>query len=358
MISIIIPTMNRPQFVQRLLSYYAKQKFPYSIFIGDSSVEPYQREVESCVKNFCKTIEVSYVACPGLNNYEVIQALMEKTKAPYISYLADDDFLIPETLKECLEFMEKNPGYSGALGKALLFKLRSDGAYGPFEATHVYPEYNLESDAPKKRLLNHVENYSSVFHGVCRKEMFKKALRNIEELKAVTTKEFNLSDKVEWFSHIQFSELLTSWSMVIQGKIKRLDSLHYVRQVHDARYLFPDWYDWITAPNWNRLLEIFRERVLQDLIEAGYSAEEGPSIFKELFFQYLAKRAAHRLLKSKRNPGKMALKNYLKNFLFVQSAWRQILSVTEEMSLESLLRESSAHHQRFMPIYQLITKEN
>ena len=50
MISLLIPTLNRSDFVDRILHYYAEQKYPSPIFIGDSSNDEEFEKSASIVK--------------------------------------------------------------------------------------------------------------------------------------------------------------------------------------------------------------------------------------------------------------------------------------------------------------------
>lgn len=353
MLTIIIPTMNRSDFVVRLLEYYALQKFPHSIFVGDSSEASHHSVIQREVGRLSPRLKATLFDCRGLNNYEVMQNLLEKVNTPYASYLADDDFLVPETLKECIAFMEKNPDYAAACGKALLFKLKQLGPHGNFEASSCYPAFSREVESNAERLKNHLSEYTSSFHAVCRTALLRRAVASAALLQKGTDR----GDKT-WWTATHFGELLASCSLIVQGKLKVLQTLHYVRQVHDQRHHFPQWFDLLTSPNWYSCFQIFKTHLTEDLEKQGLDSHEAGLAVQKAFQFYLETGAivSRRNQARRENRWKEGVRSSLKKIPLAKAAWRQIRSIKEEMALENLVRPSSPHHQRFMPIYSLVTK--
>lgn len=350
MLTIIVPTLNRPDFAARLLEYYAGQKFRHTIFIGDSSDCAHAKTLQQTVEKLGGRLNVRWFDCKGINNYEVMQQLLEKVQTPYACYLADDDFLVVPTLQECIDFMEKNPDYMGACGNAVIFKLKVPGPYGDFEASGRYHAFQLESPGASERLLEHMIRYTSAFHSVCRAPMLKKAVRNSCRLRLHA-----VPGEITWWSAECFGELATSCSLLIQGKLKVLDSLYYARQVHDHRYFFPLWLEWLTCSTWHENYQIFREQVLDDLKEQGIAIKEGEKIFKEIMRVYLTYRVnAKEIRKKERGRFVPFLKERLRGVPGAKFVWGKLNSAREEMSLPALLKSSSPHHGRFWPIYSLI----
>ena len=56
----------------------------------------------------------------------------------YVSYIGDDDYLIPNSLEKCIQFLETHPEYSTAHGKGIAFSLDQIGAYGNIESLLEY----------------------------------------------------------------------------------------------------------------------------------------------------------------------------------------------------------------------------
>src|SRR5688500_14399765 len=133
MISLLVPTMNRSDFIIRLMRYYCSLEFPGHIFIGDSSNEEHVARTKRAIVTYRDKLNIVYREYPGLNNAQCMRFLLEVVATPYSVFLGDDDFLVPDGLKQCIAFLDGNSGYGAAHGKAILFRLQTPGAYGPVE---------------------------------------------------------------------------------------------------------------------------------------------------------------------------------------------------------------------------------
>ena len=356
-LSIIVPTMNRPQFVERLLAYYARQAFSHCIYIGDSSGDLQHREaIVAAVERVKDKIKVEYVHCPNNNIYEVVQKIVDKVLTPYVSYLADDDFLVPKVIEECIEFMESHSDYSCACGRAVMFKLNNSGAYGSFDAASYYPAYGIEDEKPDVRLMKHLSQYTSAFHSVCRTKMMRKALEKIFILKREMQSQISYGKTMSVMSN--FGELLLSCSLLIQGKLKRIGSLYYIRQVHDARYLSLDWFELISNPSWQSGIRILREQLVEYLEGQGCLREKAEKTVKQALWVYVAQGGMEKLRKQNgSNSWKQRLKDQVKYFPQLKKLWRFVRSYKDRFALEAVLRPSSNLHKHFMPVYSLVSNE-
>lgn len=370
MISLLIPTMNRSEFVIRLLKYYDQLKFKHGILIGDSSnIEEFERTSKT-VKELDGRLNVKHYYYPNLNNYAVTSQLIQKVQTPYASFLPDDDFYVPEAIEKCMSFLNDHPEYSCAWGKSVIFTLKDKGAHGRFNALGVSNSntaYSVEDDKAKERLFFHIKKYTSVFVGVCRTEMFKKALRNVWEMgKLAETKD------IKWWTVEQFGEIVTSFSLVVQGKIKTIDCLYWIRQAHDRRYLFPDIFDWITSPNWFVCYEMIARQIKEDIIaKDNLSLPEAEMVWKKGFWMYL-RRGIYRKYHGRyvlpwtiRSRIKKKLKQagvLYDIFISARNNWRVILSkvtaAKKKISLQTILNPSSPDYEYFLPVYKLVTKSD
>src|SRR5215475_14174464 len=94
-VTLLIPTMNRPEFVARLLRYYASVGFTGRISIGDSSGPEGVKAARDAVAMFGGTLNVEYAEYPGLGLGDCWKQMIDRLVTPYAAYLADDDFLVP-----------------------------------------------------------------------------------------------------------------------------------------------------------------------------------------------------------------------------------------------------------------------
>jgi len=101
MIGIIIPTINRSEFLIRQLDYYVKVKCPYTIYIGDSSDKYHAEKNQQGIKKCGNKIRIAYCECLGLSAKQAMNKLIENIKEKYCAVIGDDDFLIPKSLSKC-----------------------------------------------------------------------------------------------------------------------------------------------------------------------------------------------------------------------------------------------------------------
>jgi len=272
-IGIIIPTMNRSEFVIRQLSYYSSVNCPHTIYIGDSSDLEHTNKIKTLIDSL-SDIKVVYKYIPSLNDREANKYLLSIVEEPYVCFIGDDDYQIPDSLTKCAEFLENNPDYATASGYAVSFRLKEHGAYGELKRLADYPRHHLDFDAADERILGFFKQYCVTLFSVNRTPQM---LKNFEKADIVKDKSFG-------------SELIPCTLSIIAGKSATLDCLSLVRQIHDSHYFLPDMFDWITGPEWKESYEIFKEEVSKNItIKDQIPIESADKITKQAFWSYLQK---------------------------------------------------------------------
>jgi len=108
MLTLVIPTMNRSDFLARLLYYYAENNYKYYITVGDSSEGIHRERGEKIVKKYQKKLKIDYRHVTGYSSLvPYINDLSQRITTPYATFIADDDFLITDGIESCLNFLEK-----------------------------------------------------------------------------------------------------------------------------------------------------------------------------------------------------------------------------------------------------------
>ena len=344
MISIIIPTKNRSEFVIRQLRYYASVNCPHTIYIGDSSDKYHVEKTLSAVNELKREIKIIYNTYPELNDRQTMKKLIGITKEKYCAFIGDDDFLIPNSLSKCAKFLENNLDYRTAQGCAILFSLEQSGAYGHLSSVGTYWERKEEEDnKPSKRLINFSLNYWVPLFSLHRSEEFYEDFENNE----------HMPDK-------SFGELMPNHLTIIRGKSKFLNCLYLIRQAHDQRYFLPKLLDWLTSTNWQPSFQIFHDTLRDALMEKESISQDAASkIVREAFEKYLTNAFIGNQLK--RDSSLLAfIKRIAKQIPGLKQAYHQTRNTIpifrNEMSLQRFLKPSSPYHEDFMPIYRAITK--
>jgi glycosyltransferase domain-containing protein len=109
-ITIITPTYNRPHYLTRHLDYYADTGL--RVFVEDSSDTPLEHPLTSAP-------HVRYSWKPNRSFMEKFYALINAVETPYIALCSDDDFIIPEAMDTCIEWLNGHPEYSAADGQRM-----------------------------------------------------------------------------------------------------------------------------------------------------------------------------------------------------------------------------------------------
>ena len=357
-VAILIPTKNRSEFLIRQLRYYASVKSPHPVYIGDASNGTHKEVTERAVKKLQSEIPISYNYWPELDDRQAFKKLGEAATEKYCAYTGDDDFLIPNSLIRCAEFLKNNPKYRSAQGKGVLFTLEESLPYGVFNGLGTYwQKMEAFEESGEKRLLNFCKNYWVPDFSVNRTNEF------CEDMQGNTTP----------CRHI--GELVRTCTVICRGKSKFLDCLYLIRQGNVAKNYSPDVFDWLTHPDWQPSYQTFRSVLVSTLTEVdGISNERASAIVKKAFWSYLAismnlkynlkytKASIKTTLKANI---KTSLREYartvpwLKNMVnIMQSAKGVIRAGNGELSLPALLHHTSPYHKDFLPVYDIISEKD
>lgn len=218
-IDLVIPTYNRPHLLRRILEYYYQNGKDFNFIIADSS------STENKARN--KKIVDSY---PDLNilyidkfpqkmkqHYKFI-GMISYIKSKYCVFCADDDFIVPNAIKEAVNFLEKNPDYSAAHGTHIGFETFKFFLFNKFFWLFRQSPYSISSSDPVERVSRHLTDYSPVIWAVRRTEVVKTCYREFQKV------------KFDPYVLPVFGELLPDMLTVIYGKVKNLNNFYAARQ--------------------------------------------------------------------------------------------------------------------------------
>ncbi len=216
--TILIPTYNRPEYLTRLLTYYEKYGEGHNIIVADSSsdeIKNINRKNISSISN----LDIRY-----LDHYSTeiapdnkIADMVNYVEDKYCVLCADDDFITPNGIKQCVNFLERNPDFAIAHGWYIVFHVETDiRKKQRFCWTSCYytHESNTFKDA-KSRLIEHFSKLHRLplFYAVHRTDILK----------------ISFNESAEFTDDVRFGELLPSMLTLVYGKMKSLDVLYCVR---------------------------------------------------------------------------------------------------------------------------------
>lgn len=349
-VAILIPTMNRADYVIRLLQYYASVDCPHTIYVGDSSNHENSEKIKNEISELKNKINIIYQYLPNLTkgSADAAKHLLLTVKEKYSCYNCDDDYQVPNSLTICAEFLENNPDYATAGGYSVIFRLKNNGVYGDLANLNDCVLPKILNNTAEERLINFLsDNFVPLFY-VNRTDQLLKSHKHVSEIK----------------DHMFSSEIVPCALSIVDGKSTTLDCLGYVRQMHDQHRVQLEPSEWITSPDWNESYKIY-ENVLSESISKkdGIPLENAKKIARKAFTGQLVKW----LSAEQRNysGGKPIPKNNYKkiirsirskisqNFPFLKSIYRTWIRprLTEKKELYAeILKPESKYYKDFKPI--------
>ncbi len=350
-VALLIPTMNRSDFMIRQLNYYASLSSPHPIYIGDASNESEKKKTESAIESFKDKLDIHYHHLPGMNIRKTITYLGEVATEEFCAIICDDDYLIPASVEKCASFLSHHSDYRTAQGKAIIFGLNESGPYGTIKGSMVYWDIkSVEKSTAAERVAHFGQNYWVPQFSVHRRTEFVEdsvVYRNIEDE--------------------AFGEILHCYTFICNGKSKYIDCLYLIRQSHDARYEVPGILDWITDTKWNPSYQLFINAISSCITKTdGIPLSESKEVIRNAFKNYLKAVFRNKLkdtttelnftffekCKNKTNhlfhrfiDTKPILKRRLKN---VRATFK---SNTTPFDFDSVLKKNSPYYKDAKPVY-------
>lgn len=148
-------------YLDRILDYYKDSEI--RIMVADDSPDAYP--------NSARFSNLDYVHFKKCRSYaEKIFLSLQKVKTEYVIICDQDDFIIPESIGKCVDFLEMNKDYVSAQGNVIYFnpKAKNNIVWSPALLNMV--GFNLESDIPSARISKYFKDYIGLYIAVHRRE--------------------------------------------------------------------------------------------------------------------------------------------------------------------------------------------
>lgn len=269
--------MNRPWFVTRALFVYSQLGFNGQILIGDSSEGDAYSHTQSFIETLPSAMSVKhfyfssqkYPTCGA-----VVRELVSRVRTKFVCQFGDDDILLPVGASECIDFLHRTPSYGAATGQQRLEFILSGFAGEPrsVSAFELIDEPELGHSDPIVRFKSYMRRTLAPSYYVFRREIFERAYSALDRA------------ETRYFG----PELLACGVAVCLGRVKKLDVLTIMFEVHDD-HIF-SWhrtscYDLFFDEGFSPTLRVLREEVGRALSQEsnGTEADVKDVVDKELF---------------------------------------------------------------------------
>lgn len=252
-ITLVIPTYNRPDFLNRILIFYNSYNIKYKIIVADSSYLVNKKLNKRIVQLFphLNILYLDHFPSKLIPHRKYAQ-MFEFVKTEYCVFCADDDFIVPEGIEKAYEFLEKNPDYQAAHGTYMSFYVSSGFGLKQFLWKFIYPYKSITSYKAQARLISHLTNYYQVLYAVRRTDIVKKCYRECTKSKVRS---------------LAFGELLPDMLTLIYGKMKRLNIFYEARQAFSSiDYTWPSLKQDVKDGVYNKDYAKFKTYLISNLI--------------------------------------------------------------------------------------------
>jgi glycosyltransferase domain-containing protein len=241
--TLVIPTYNRPKQLEALLSYLRAGRPQSQILILDSS-QPKPRAVN------CKIIELAnlkldYAEFPSeMHPFDKFREGVHKVTTEFCALCADDDLVVLDGVKRCLEALRCNPRASVAQGYSFSFLCHQNGSMDL--GNILYFSSTIDDATPLPRLAKLFERYQAATYGNYRTLVLQ---RIFDTLKPVTS--------------MLGRELLGGALAAIEGQMIRVPCFSHGRSM-DASESYQRWHplEWFANDPGGLFFEYHRYREL------------------------------------------------------------------------------------------------
>lgn len=284
-VTLIIPTFNRPLLLKRILTYYKNLKINFKIIIADSSSLA-NKEINQEIINSFPGLNLLYIDkySEKLVSHHKFADMVNYVKSKYVCFCADDDFIVPNGIKEAVKFLDKNPDYVSAHGTYIYFYPHTTiTGKKVFWWNYIYPYKSISYSNPVDRLIAHPIDCQQVLYSVRRTDIVKKIYREL------------LVSKVD--PHL-FGERLPDVLTLIYGKMKRLDNFYGAREAFSTSYSYwPSERDAIKQGSFNREYAKFKQSIIKNILPiSDISKEEAGKIVDKNMQAYISSSFQQHLL--------------------------------------------------------------
>lgn len=273
-LTLVISTLERPSHLVRLLQFYRQQDFPGRILVGDAGGTETSAIIQAHITGIQEGLDIQYHHWPGAPLLQILGLTASMVETPYVAYMADRDFLIPDTLERCIEFLENHPDYVAANGIARDYEIIKRGCSDRMRILGSYTIRPKEHDKASERLYGYLANYTYHLNSLHRTEIWRSLWARPDEP----------ADR--FFAE----ELLPSTLSVVMGKTKHLDYLYLYHNRRDSELdnLNCHGLTWISKPEFSTSYRVFEDQIADSLSRIeGMSLEEARKIVISSFSLFL-----------------------------------------------------------------------
>ncbi len=214
LLTIIIPTKNRPYLLNRSLRYFIQAEISTKIIIIDSSDGLLLDKTKLIYNDFCVNLDIDYCHVdPSMEYSNKISIAADMVDTPYSLLVGDDDFPLKSTIEELLLKLENDKSIVAAYGERVAITQINEKAQG-FKWVKSYTNYGGIS-ITNSNILDRIRRlpipvWQQYPNAIIRTTPFKKAYQMVKKLDYTQYSEFFISSYILTYGKwVKFDVLFT-----------------------------------------------------------------------------------------------------------------------------------------------------
>jgi glycosyltransferase domain-containing protein len=276
--TLVIPTYNRPKQLEAFLSYLSAGGPPQcQILILDSS-QPAPRAANRKIAELAK-LRLDYVEFPSeMHPFDKFREGVHKVTTEFCALCADDDLVMLDGVKRCLEALRRNPRASVAQGYSFSFLCHQNGDMDL--GNILYFSSTIDDATPLARLAKLFARYQAATYGNYRTPALQRILDTLKPMTSMLGR-----------------ELLGSALAAIEGQMIRVPCLSHGRSM-DASESYQRWHplEWFAKdpPGLFSEYQLYRELLVQAVLKRADNALDAVAVARVLdliHLRYMIKHA-------------------------------------------------------------------
>ena len=226
--TLVIPTYNRSGQLATLLRYLERNRAAFPVLVLDSSGPDHRQRNRDMAKRL--SLALTYVEYDhGTRPFDKFRDGIGMVKTDFCGLCADDDLVIVDGIRRCVEHLVRHPELSAAHGYYFTFvePVQTPRAMDLLGILYYTPD--IASDDPVERLRDLFRNYQALTYATFRTRILRRVFDTVRPVESLLAR-----------------ELLSSALAVVFGKAARLRCFTNGRSL-DASASYEHWHplEWL-----------------------------------------------------------------------------------------------------------------
>ncbi len=287
--ALMIPTCNRPNFLQRAMKYYGNIESEFPIVIGDSSDELNSAINRKAVEDAkADGIKIEYIKfSPDTELIEKLSQLIDGVDAEFIKFTADDDFTSVEFMKAATGILGRDSECSAVFGSEVRFKVAGDACFGNLDSQKCISMPPVMGRTASHRILTQsCQQMFTPVYNMKRRSLWQKIAARFVEIAAVDGKAENQA---------MFIDLIESISTLVAGNLEVVPDVMIGRQMHASAATITlrhrqDELARMVTPEWQKLIASFVHIMADELkSHQDLSNDEACQLVEFCYWSYVSR---------------------------------------------------------------------